>query len=104
MKNKKKRRLIPIWLQNRNGRYCKNELRSGKTVDLGGLPGRIGDAAFEMLEEHELVERVVPLHQEDPARQGSAEILENNNKQLLNICMTHSKIYMILSDCLFLPF
>ena len=29
-----------------------------------------------MLEEHELVERVVPLHEEDPARQGSTEVLQ----------------------------
>jgi hypothetical protein len=65
--------------------------RSREAVPLGGLPGRIGDAAFEMLEEHELVERVVPLHQEDPARQGSAEILEHNNK---------APSYMTLSDCL----
>jgi hypothetical protein len=73
---------------------------SGKTVDLGVLPGRIGDAAFEMLEEHELVERVVPLHQEDPARQGSAEVLEHNNKQLLNICITHPKYtWYFLSVC-----
>ena len=27
-----------------------------------------------MFEEHELVERIVPLHQEDSARQGSAQI------------------------------
>ena len=36
--------------------------------------GRVGDGALEVLEKHELVEGVVPLHQEDPAWQSSAQI------------------------------
>ena len=36
--------------------------------------GRAGDGALEVFEEHELVERIVPLHEEDSPWQSSTQI------------------------------
>ena len=48
-------------------------------------PGRVGDAALEVFEEHELVERVVPLHEEHAARQGATQILDTHTDQFSKI-------------------
>ena len=37
-------------------------------------PGRVGNGAFEMFQQHEFVERVIPLHQKDPVGSSATQI------------------------------
>ena len=36
--------------------------------------GRVGNGAFEMFQQHEFVERVIPLHQKDPVGSSATQI------------------------------